>query len=462
MRALVRAVSAAALALALGCVGALPAAGSAQPAPKISLTVAPGAVTSGASVVLSGTATDVARATPVTLYARPYPYTGTPTAAGSTVTDATGGFSFTAAPRQNTRYSARLGPAGPEASVTAGVIGKTVTRLRALPLGRALVTLVIFHPRGLRWGHTLVHWAFASGRQGRFASTRSTRSITLSPSVTVLRTAVTLPAGSYRFRACFAPPAAAALLSPRRPPGCTGRGYHGGASLPAGFPSPAAVVRTTGYLAGRSGRRAFAVIDTEGRMSGVDVHARFSGASVVKAMLLVAYLRRLDARGQRQIDAYSASFLYPMIHVSDNDAATTCQSYVGDAGLYAVARAAKMTDFTVTGFWLTAELSPADQAHFFAVMDSLIPREFVGYARYLLSTIEPSQTWGVPPVARPLGYRVFFKDGSEPTARGQLVHQVDRLEGHGRVFSMAVMTDGDPSMLYGEQTISGIAAALLR
>ncbi|MGB9185069.1 MAG: hypothetical protein WCB67_13490 [Solirubrobacteraceae bacterium] len=462
MRAPVRAASAAALALALGCVGAVPKAGSAQGAPNISLTAAPQAVNSGARVVLSGTARDAAPASLVTLHARPYPYTGTPTPAGSTVTNAAGGFSFTATPSQNTRYSARLGPAGPEASVTVGVIGKTVTRLRALPWGRALVTLVIFHPRGLRWGHTLVRWAFASGRRGRFASTPPTRSIALSPSVTVLRTAVTLPAGPYRFRACFGPPAAAALLSPRRPPGCTGRGYQGGASLPAGFPSPAAVVRAAGYLAGRSGRRAFAVMDTEGRISGVNVHARFTSASVVKAMLLVAYLRRLGARGQRQIDAYSASFLYPMIHVSDNQAATTCQSYVGDAGLYAVARAANMTDFSVAGFWLTAELSPADQAHFFSVMDSLIPREFVGYARYLLSTIEPSQTWGVPPVARPLGYRVFFKDGSEPTARGQLVHQVDRLEGHGRVFSVAVMTDGDPSMVYGEQTISGIAAALLR
>jgi hypothetical protein len=346
--------------------------------------------------------------------------------------------------------------------VAIGVIGETVTKLRAMPLGRARVTLVIFHPRGLRWGHTLVHWAFASGRHGRFVATPGTRSITLSPSATVLRTTVTLPAGHYRFRACFAPPEAAALLSPRRPPGCTGRGYHGSASLPAGFPSPAAVARAAGYLAGRSGRRAFAVMDTEGRISGVDVHARFTTASVVKAMLLVAYLRRLDARGQRRIDPYSASFLYPMIHVSDNNAATTCQSYVGDAGLYAVARAAGMTDFSVAGFWLTAELSPADQAHFFFVMDSLIPREFVGYARYLLSTIEPVQSWGVPPVARPLGYQVFFKDGSEPTGLGQLVHQVDRLEGHGRVFSMAVMTDGDPSMLYGEQTISGVAAALLR
>jgi hypothetical protein len=64
-------------------------------------------------------------------------------------------------------------------------------------------------------------------------------------------------------------------------------------------------------------------------------------------------------------------------------------------------------------------------------------------------------------IARPLGYQTYFKDGSEPTALGQLVHQVDRLEGHGRTFSIAVMTDGDPTMQYGIDTIQGVASALL-
>jgi hypothetical protein len=95
-------------------------------------------------------------------------------------------------------------------------------------------------------------------------------------------------------------------------------------------------------------------------------------------------------------------------------------------------------------------------------MDSLVPREFVGYARFLLSTIVGWQTWAIPVVARPLGYNVFFKDGSEPTGLGQLVHQVARLEGHGRTWALAVMTDGDPTMAYGIATIQGVAAALLR
>ncbi len=93
------------------------------------------------------------------------------------------------------------------------------------------------------------------------------------------------------------------------------------------------------------------MVDSEGRLAGVNVHETFITASVVKAMLLVAYLRRLDAQGQRRIDSYSNSFLYPMIHVSDNNAATQCWSIVGDAGLYAVAAAAHMTDFSVSGLW---------------------------------------------------------------------------------------------------------------
>ena len=56
---------------------------------------------------------------------------------------------------------------------------------------------------------------------------------------------------------------------------------------------------------------------------------------------------------------------------------------------------------------------------------------------------------------------MWFKDGSEPTGLGELVHQVARIEGHGRKFSLAVMTDGDPSMQYGIDTIQGVASALL-
>jgi hypothetical protein len=348
------------------------------------------------------------------------------------------------------------------ALTSVAVQGKIVTRVRALPLGRAEVKLLVFHPRDLRWGDARVTWSFASGRGTRFAPAPATRTVRLSPYVAEVRTTVALPAGPFRWRACFHAPGDLALLDPRRAPGCTGWGDQGGGNLPVGFPGPGALTHAATYLASRTGRTAFAVEDTEGRMSGAHIHRTFPTASVVKAMLLVAYLRHLAATGQHTVDAGSNSFLYPMIHVSDNSAATKTWSIVGDSGLYSIAKLAGMTDFSVSGFWLSARLSPADQAHFFFEMDSLIPREFIGYARFLLSTIEPSQSWGIPVIARPLGYQTFFKDGSEPTGLGQLVHQVDRLEGRGRIFAVAVMTDGDPTMQYGIDTIQGVAAALLR
>jgi hypothetical protein len=156
-----------------------------------------------------------------------------------------------------------------------------------------------------------------------------------------------------------------------------------------------------------------------------------------------------------------------MIHVSDNNAATECWDIVGDAGLYALAKAAGMTNFSVPtyaswgGEWGTALLTAHDQAKFFFEMDSLIPKEFVGYARNLLSNIAGYESWGIPAIARPLGYTVFFKAGWRPSPDTFLVHQIARLEKDGHRFSIAIMTDGDPDMGYGIDTIEGTTRALL-
>ena len=68
---------------------------------------------------------------------------------------------------------------------------------------------------------------------------------------------------------------------------------------------------------------------------------------------------------------------------------------------------------------------------------------------------------GSPPLRARKGYTVFFKAGWRPTNLGYLVHQIARLEGHHHTFSMAVMTDGDPDMGYGIDTIQDVTAALL-
>jgi hypothetical protein len=449
---------AAASALALVPAAASPAAAD---SPAISLHASRGVTPSGREITLSGVVSGAVAPTTVVLDESRYPYPR-PAPVAHATSGATGQFSFTVVLDRSTRFTAVVAGTGTSATVTVLATSRTSVRVRALPLGQAGVTVLVFHPADLRWGGGRVQWWFKSGWRGRWVAAPGTRARRLSRYVVKLSTAATLPAGKFFWRVCLRAPLDRALLNLSRPPGCQGRGYHGAGKLPYGYPSPGAIARAAAYLRGRVGRTGFAVVDSEGRLSGVNLHQTWVSASVVKAMLLVAYLRRLNAIGQHYVDAYSNSFLYPMINVSDNTAATHTWSIVGNAGLYAVAHAAGMTDYSVYTDWASSQISPADQAKFFFEMDSLIPHEFVGYARRLLSTIAGYESWGIPAIARPRGYQVFFKGGWRGTSLGQLVHQVGRLEGHGRTFSIAVMTDGDPSMGYGIDTIQGVTAALLQ
>jgi len=195
-------------------------------------------------------------------------------------------------------------------------------------------------------------------------------------------------------------------------------------------------------------------------MYGSHVHRRFVSASVVKAMLLVAYLHKLHHE-HRSLDSDSRSTLHSMIHVSDNDAATRVWSIVGDRRLRRLARRAGMKDFSIQGIWANAQISAGDQARFFYEMKRLLPHEFRHFANHLLSHIVSYESWGIPAVARPQGWRVFFKGGWRGTSRGQLVHQAARLQRRHLRIAMAVLTDGDPSMGYGINTIEGTAGRLL-
>lgn len=225
------------------------------------------------------------------------------------------------------------------------------------------------------------------------------------------------------------------------------------------YPSPTRLRAAKRFLARRAGRKSFAVIDDRGHLRGYHVHSRFHSASVVKSMLLVAYLRKLGHEHGR-LDAASKGLLYPMIHSSDNGAASGVLAIVGERALNRVARDAHMTDYRAAGArWGFTEVSAADLARFFFRQDAMIPPRFVDYARWLLSTIESSESWGIPSIARP-EFRVYFKGGWLPEVEG-LVNQAARLERPGIRFSLAVLSTHDPSMRYGEGTIAGVTARLL-
>jgi uncharacterized protein GlcG (DUF336 family) len=216
----------------------------------------------------------------------------------------------------------------------------------------------------------------------------------------------------------------------------------------------AGIASAVRYARTRSGTVAFAVLDAHGRLRGLRRTLQFPSASVVKAMLMVAALRRADGA---HLGAGERDLLRRMITVSDNDAASAIYAQVGGAGLRSVARAAGARRFADVGNWADAQLTAADQARFFLRFDKLVPAAHRRYARKLLSSIVDWQRWGIPPVAADHSMKVFFKGGW----RTGIVHQVALLERGGRRIALAVLTSGEPSMAYGEQTIDGIARRVL-
>ena len=79
----------------------------------------------------------------------------------------------------------------------------------------------------------------------------------------------------------------------------------------------------------------------------------------------------------------------------------------------------------------------------------------------MLASVTPLQRWGIPEAA-PEQAEVRLKGGWRPSDTGQLVVQAAQVDVGGESYSIAVLTDGNPSQVYGEDTIRLIAAQLLR
>lgn len=210
------------------------------------------------------------------------------------------------------------------------------------------------------------------------------------------------------------------------------------------------------YAYTRAGVVSFVLLDGAGRISGIRPRVQHRSASVSKAMLLVAVLRRA---ARRSLTARERALLAPMVTLSDNEAAEVVYRAVGgDAALVTVAGLARMRHFTPAGYWSEARLAAVDQARLFLHIDRLMPRRHRAYGRRLLSSIVSYERWGIAPVAERRGMRVYFKGGW----RRGITHQIALLErGHRRI-ALAVLTSGGRSVPYGERTIEGIAERVLR
>ena len=223
---------------------------------------------------------------------------------------------------------------------------------------------------------------------------------------------------------------------------------------PADFTPDVAAARA--YAAQRPGTVAFAV-RTEDRFWGVGEDRAFPSASVLKAMLLVAYTR--SAR-DRPLRADERRLLAPMVRWSDDDAASEIFVRVGPAGLNRLARTAGMTRFRPAApIWGLSQITARDQTRFFLRIDTLLPPRHRAYGLRLLRQIVASQRWGIGRLDLP-DWRVYFK-GGWGSGSGAVDHQVALLTRGDERFSVAVLTAGNGSHATGKATLEGVFRRLL-
>ena len=215
----------------------------------------------------------------------------------------------------------------------------------------------------------------------------------------------------------------------------------------------------TAFLQGRTGSASFAVIDERGRAHGYRARVQYSSASLVKAMLLVAYLSRREVR-RRDLRPAERRLLGPMIRLSDNDAASAIYSLVGPDGLNRLAHRSGMRRFVTNPVWGGCQVAARDQAHFFARIRALLPKLHRKYALGLLRRIVSYERWGIPPGA-PSGWTLYFKGGWFNDDDGWRVHQAALLRMGGRRVAIAVLTRGSPTLEYGAATITGVTSRLM-
>ena len=222
---------------------------------------------------------------------------------------------------------------------------------------------------------------------------------------------------------------------------------------------PVRVAEARAWAQRRRGEVSFAVRSADGRLVGWRMRRTVPTASVLKPMLLAAYLDRARARPLRHAERGT---LAAMIRRSDNAAAGRVLAAVGTAGLRRVAHRVGMRHFRpVVPVWGMSRTDAADQTRLFLHLERFVAPRHRAFAMTLLRTVVPSQRWGIGRLRLP-GWRVYFK-GGWGSGTGRVDHQVALLRGcGGERLSVAVMSEFEGTHAYGKRTLEGVFRLLLR
>ncbi|GAA2613827.1 hypothetical protein GCM10009863_29450 [Streptomyces axinellae] len=193
-------------------------------------------------------------------------------------------------------------------------------------------------------------------------------------------------------------------------------------------------------------------------------HTAFDSASVVKATLLGALLRKAE-EGHRKLTSEEKKRATAMITASDNDATTALWHEVGLKGVQHFLDLAGMKDTEPgrQGHWGLTQVTAQDQVKLLKLLTSgshVLDAGSRGYALDLMHKVTPSQRWGTPAGA-PGDATVHVKNGwlSRDT-HGWRINSIGAFTGRGHDYGIAVLSQDNKTMAYGVDTAESASRAI--
>jgi beta-lactamase class A len=241
---------------------------------------------------------------------------------------------------------------------------------------------------------------------------------------------------------------------------------HGGYWLAEGLKGAAAAspfsAGLVSALNARSGIITAAVLDLN---SGQEYLYRPDQEGITASIVKVEILGTLLADAQAQHRALSPTeqaLATAMIEASDDNAATSLWNEVGGAPAVAAFDASvHMVDTTPNLAWGLTTTTAADQVtllHELVVDHRVLSAGSADYELSLMKSVEPDQAWGVSAGVTG-GAGVALKNGWLPLNGIWTVNSIGWIDGDGRDYLIAVLTDDDPGEGYGMASISMISQA---
>jgi beta-lactamase class A len=194
--------------------------------------------------------------------------------------------------------------------------------------------------------------------------------------------------------------------------------------------------------------------------------SHFDSASVVKVTILAALLRKAQAH-HRSLTRTERSLAWAMITRSDNNAASALWADTGRTSLRRFLARARMTHTVLGpgGAWGLTRITADDETRLLWLLlkaNQVLNTSSRHYALALMAKVTPSQRWGVPAGA-PRRLVVHVKNGWLPLApHGWRINSIGGFTGDGQRYSIVVLTQDNPTMDYGVDTVEAIARAVNR